>query len=44
MVTRIADVDDTAAFVAAACSLKLEKEYGKPPAPSEDVPSKKEAS
>ncbi|KAL4754455.1 hypothetical protein BDW72DRAFT_190047 [Aspergillus terricola var. indicus] len=44
MVTRIADVDDTAAFMAAARSLKLEKEYGKPPAPSEDVSPRKEAS
>ncbi|KAL5048493.1 hypothetical protein BDW71DRAFT_205610 [Aspergillus fruticulosus] len=37
MGTRIADVDDTAAFMAAARSFKLEKEYGKPPAASEDA-------
>ncbi|KAL4814239.1 hypothetical protein BDW67DRAFT_186971 [Aspergillus spinulosporus] len=44
MVTWIADIDDIAAFMAAARSFKLEKEYGKPPAPSEDMSSKKEAS
>lgn len=44
MVTQIADVDDTAAFMAAARSLKLEKEYGKPPAPYGNVPLRKEAS
>ncbi|KAL6233653.1 hypothetical protein BDW75DRAFT_241795 [Aspergillus navahoensis] len=43
MGTRIADVDDTAAFMAAARSFKLEKEYGKPPAPSEDATSEQEA-
>ncbi|KAL4732899.1 hypothetical protein BDV11DRAFT_176209 [Aspergillus similis] len=44
MVTRIADADDTAAFMAAARSFKLEKEYGKPPATSEDVSLTKETS
>ncbi|KAL4927381.1 uncharacterized protein BDV17DRAFT_126881 [Aspergillus undulatus] len=36
---QLADIDDTAAFMAAARSFKLEKEYGKPPAASEDAAS-----
>ena len=39
---QFADVDDTAAFMAAARSFKLEKEYGKPPASSDDVVSDEE--
>lgn len=40
----VADVDDTAAFMAAARSFKLEKEYDKPPAVSEDASSEREGS
>ncbi|KAL4800021.1 hypothetical protein BDV19DRAFT_384860 [Aspergillus venezuelensis] len=36
---QLADVDDTAAFMAAARSFKLEREYGKPPAASDDAVS-----
>ncbi|KAL4964684.1 uncharacterized protein BDV14DRAFT_200735 [Aspergillus stella-maris] len=39
---QFADVDDTAAFMAAARSFKLEKEYGKPPASSDDAVSDEE--
>lgn len=37
MAPPVADVDDTASFMAAARSFKMQKEYGKPPAPSEDA-------
>lgn len=40
----VADVDDTAAFMAAARSFKLEKEYGKPPAVTDDASTEQEGS
>ncbi|KAL5334534.1 hypothetical protein BJX70DRAFT_402508 [Aspergillus crustosus] len=44
MTPPLADVDDTAAFMAVARSFKLDKEYGKPPAASDNASSEQDTS